>query len=110
MKGPMILIVMIVTACVAADSFGQAPPAGSVDYQTKCQMCHGVSGLADTGPAKTLKVQPLNSATVEAKSDATLTGIIKSGSGKMPAFQGKLTDDEINNLVKYIHQLQAKQN
>jgi hypothetical protein len=37
--------------------------------------------------------------------DAALFNIIKNGKAKMPAFSGKLSDDEIKSVVRYIRGL-----
>jgi cytochrome c6 len=38
--------------------------------------------------------------------DASLIAITKDGKGKMPAYTGKLTDDQIKDVVAYIRTLQ----
>jgi mono/diheme cytochrome c family protein len=45
------------------------------------------------------------SADVQGKSDQQLSDAIKSGQGKMPAYKGKLTDDQVKDLVTYIRSL-----
>jgi len=65
-------------------------------------MCHGADGKGDTGMGKTLKLRDLGSADVQGQSDADLTGIITNGKGKMPKYDGKLSKDQIGDLVKYI--------
>ena len=54
---------------------------------------------------KTLKLRDLGSADVQSQSDADLTGIITNGKGKMPKYDGKLTADQIKDVVKYIRTL-----
>ncbi len=83
----------------------QAP--GQIAYIAKCASCHGMTGMADTQAGKTTNAQPFNGSTVAAMSDATLLGIIKNGSGKMPAYNGKISEDEASKLIQYIHQLQT---
>jgi mono/diheme cytochrome c family protein len=39
-------------------------------------------------------------------SDAVLIGITKDGKGKMPSYNGKLTDAQIKEVVSYIRTLQ----
>ena len=34
-----------------------------------------------------------------------MTALVTNGKGKMPAFKGKLSDDEISAVVKYVHTL-----
>jgi cytochrome c6 len=38
-------------------------------------------------------------------SDADLTALIDNGKGKMPGFKGKLSDDEIGAVAKYVKTL-----
>ena len=46
---------------------------------------------------------------VQKKSDADLNGVITNGMGKtMPAYKGKLTDDQIKQLVGFIRDLGKK--
>jgi cytochrome c6 len=82
---------------------------GNLSYNVKCAVCHGTTGLGDTSPGKQLNIKPFTDSTVLAMSDATLQNIIVSGSGKMPAYKGKLPDAEVTNLIQYIHTLQNHQ-
>ena len=75
-------------------------------YKSKCQMCHAADGSGNTPAGQKLKAHPFNSPDVMKQSDAELTAIIKKGKNKMPAFDGKLTDAQITDLVAYIHTLQ----
>jgi cytochrome c6 len=75
---------------------------GGTDFKAKCAMCHGADGKGDTGMGKTLKVRDLGSADVQGQSDADLNGIITNGKGKMPKYDGKLSKDQVGDLVKYI--------
>jgi mono/diheme cytochrome c family protein len=54
---------------------------------------------------KTLNLKDLGSAEVQAQSDADLTNIITNGKGKMPKYDGKLTEDQISDVVKYVRTL-----
>jgi len=78
---------------------------GAADYKAKCAACHGASGAGDTAMGKNLKIRDLGSADVQAQSDAQLNDIITKGKGKMPAYDGKLSKDQISDLVKYIRSL-----
>ena len=77
-------------------------------YKSKCQMCHGADGLADTPAGKSTKARPFNSPDVTKMSDDDLIKVITDGHAKMPAYKGKLTDAQIKDLVAYIHTLQKK--
>ena len=83
-----------------------AQSMGADTYKSKCQVCHGATGLGDTPAGKAMKASPLNSPAVLKESDAELTAVIKDGKNKMPSFNGKVSDDQIKDLVAYIHTLQ----
>ncbi|MDP3980418.1 MAG: cytochrome c [Chlamydiota bacterium] len=69
-------------------------------YAKKCKSCHGADGAGNAGLAKMLKVEPeLLVLANNQKSDEELTAIIKDGKGKMPPFNGKLSEEEIKGLV-----------
>jgi mono/diheme cytochrome c family protein len=77
-------------------------------FKENCSGCHGESGRGDTPIGKALMVPSFKDASIARKSDTDLLRAIKNGSGKMPAFQGKLQDREVTALVRYVHQLQNK--
>lgn len=78
---------------------------GAADFKAKCAMCHGAHGAGDTVMGKNLNIRDLGSADVQKQSDGELTTIIAKGKGKMPAYDGKLSKDQIGDLVKYIRSL-----
>ena len=73
-------------------------------YKSKCQVCHGADGKGSPAGQK-LGVHDFHSPEVAKESDAALIKTTKEGKGKMPKFEGKLTDDQINALIKYIRSL-----
>jgi cytochrome c6 len=79
---------------------------GADTYKAKCQMCHGATGLGDTPAGKAMKARPFNLPDVLKESDADLLTVIKSGKNKMPAFAGKLTDAQMNDVLAFVHTLQ----
>jgi mono/diheme cytochrome c family protein len=81
----------------------------NISYKAKCEVCHGSTGLADTPTAKRMMVLPFTDPTIVAKSDSDIIGMIENGSGKMPAYKGKLTDQEINGYIQFMRQVQDKQ-
>jgi mono/diheme cytochrome c family protein len=83
-----------------------AQTSGPEIYKAKCQMCHGADGLGATPAGKSMKAIPFNSPDLVKKSDADLIAATKAGKGKMPAYAGKLTDDQIKLTVAYIRTLQ----
>ena len=71
------------------------------DYKVKCAMCHGANGEGKAA----MKTVDFGSADVQKMSDADLTDAITKGKGKMPAYDGKLSKDQIGDLVKWIRTL-----
>lgn len=95
-------LVLIATLAVAGTGFAAD---GAAIFKAKCAMCHGADGSASTGMGKSMGLKPLSSPEVQKMSDADMTTLVANGKGKMPASKGKLTDDEIGAVVKYVHTL-----
>jgi mono/diheme cytochrome c family protein len=77
----------------------------AADYKAKCATCHGPDGKGDTAMGKTMKVKDLGSDEVQKQSDTEMTTIIEKGKKPMPGYEGKLTKEQIDGLVKYIRSL-----
>ena len=78
---------------------------GAAVYKAKCASCHGPDGKGETSIGKSMKLRSLASADVQKTPDAELTKVITDGKGKMPAYKGKLSDDEIKGVVAFIRTL-----
>jgi mono/diheme cytochrome c family protein len=74
-------------------------------YKAKCASCHAADGSGNTPAGTKLGVKAFSDPEVVKHSDAQWTGFTKKGKGKMPAYEGKLTEDQINALVKYMRTL-----
>ena len=94
---------------LAANTMCLAQSSGADTYKNKCQMCHAADGSGDTPAGKAMKALPFNSSGVLKTSDSELIAMVENGKGKMPAFEGKLTDAQIKDVVAYIRTLQKKQ-
>jgi mono/diheme cytochrome c family protein len=85
-----------------------AVPAAADDsgalYKSKCQACHGADGKGSPAGQK-MGAKDFNSPEVAKQTDAELINVTKEGKGKMPKYDGKLTDDQIKGLIKYIRSL-----
>ncbi|MDH5519143.1 MAG: cytochrome c [Acidimicrobiia bacterium] len=95
-----VLVAAILTACV-----GEVPEVSSGDpvlvlgrevYSRNCAGCHGASGQGGTGGK-------LNEGAVAEKfpDPADQFAVIANGRNQMPAFTGKLSDDEIEAVVRF---------
>jgi mono/diheme cytochrome c family protein len=88
---------------VAAALLCLAAPALAADaaalYTARCAACHGKDGKG-TATGKKMGAGDL---TAERKEPvAEIAGDIANGKGKMPAFKGKLTPEEIQALASYV--------
>jgi mono/diheme cytochrome c family protein len=75
-------------------------------FKTNCVSCHAGDGRgSDVG--KSLHVPDFHSSQVQSKTNAQLAEIIAQGSGNMPPFGGRLSNDQISALVKYIRKFRT---
>lgn len=95
--------------CISSLAWGQASAdAGAATFKTKCAMCHGPDGSGKTVMGEKLKIRDLHSAEVQSQNDAALAQIVTKGKEKMPAYDGKLTKEQIEQVVAYIRELGKK--
>ena len=86
----------------------QAQDAGAL-FKSKCAVCHAPDGSGSGAMGKQLGVTDLRADEVQKQTDAQLNDSISNGVGKkMPAYKGKLTDNQIKGLVAYIRELAKK--
>lgn len=94
------LVTLLAVGVVALYSPSAAAQDAAGTYKAKCAMCHGPDGKGGK-----MGTRDFASPEVKAETDAQLTGIITKGKGKMPAYEGKLKDTEIKDLVAYVRSL-----
>ena len=88
-------------ACAVAAMLTSTAAAQAGDlYKTKCASCHGADGKA-TAIGQKMGAKDFSDPDVAKNTDATWTEITKNGKNKMPKYDGKLTDDQIKDLVKF---------
>src|ERR1035438_5248230 len=79
---------------------------GKEVFEKKCAMCHAKNLKGNPAMAKMYKLDPsalsLVKKETQDKKDADLIATTTKGKGKMPAQEGKLTSDEIANVVAYV--------
>jgi cytochrome c553 len=84
------------------------PMSGDVSslYDKKCAECHGKDGRSKSFRGRHTHARDLTDAQwQEEVSDERIYNSISNGKGKMPAFGKKLSDAEINSLIKYVRDL-----
>ncbi len=97
-----------ISASVLAVSLVAAPAKAddaAATYKAKCAGCHAADGSGSSPAGKAMGVPDLRSDESQKKTDAQLIDVTTNGKGKMPAYKGKVTDDQIKGLVAYIRTL-----
>ncbi|HEX4020577.1 MAG TPA: cytochrome c [Acidobacteriaceae bacterium] len=107
MKFRGLFLLIAIYLCLMPNT-GYAQDNAASLYHSRCAMCHGVTGKADTPAGKAFKAVDYHDPAVMAMTDAELTAIITNGKEKMPAFGKRLSASDIAGLVAYIHVLQKK--
>jgi len=92
--------VALATTILLAGAVGFAQ-SGEATYKAKCQMCHGVKGMADSPAGKAMKVKPITDPSVKKFTEAEMIDAVRNGMGKMQAYKGKLTDAQIKEAVEH---------
>jgi cytochrome c6 len=102
-------IATILALVAAAPFLGLSRPPqaqkGQAIFEEMCVGCHGPDGKAQTDMGKKVQAADLTSSAVQSVSDSKLEGTVKSGKGKMPSFDGKLSDEDIHSVVAYVRQI-----
>lgn len=101
----LVMAVLVVAGMMMAPAKHAAAQEAGDLYKTKCQACHGADGKGDTAAGKKLGAKDFHSPEVSKMTDAQLIGVTKTGKEKMPAYDKKLTDDQIKQLITYIRTL-----
>jgi cytochrome c6 len=99
-------ILIILSSLFIAQSYA-ADNAATI-FTSKCAMCHGADGQGKTPMGTKFNIKNLASPEVQKASVAELTQTITKGKNKMPAYEGKLTKDEIAQLATYVKGLGKK--
>lgn len=112
------LVIFAVFYLIPAPTAARTPSAdakaGLEVHKKNCARCHGEHGKGDGPAAKLLKTKPTDwsdKARMSSLSDQDLFKVISKGgesAGKsklMPAFGGKLSDQDIHNVIAFIRSL-----
>ncbi|MBK7857998.1 MAG: cytochrome c [Archangiaceae bacterium] len=97
------LRIALVACCFAASAWADDVPA---IWKSKCESCHGADGKAQTKTGKKEKIEDMTAADWQTKwTDEKMKTIILEGSKdntKMKAFKGKISDADVDGLIKHI--------
>jgi len=81
--------------------------AGTLLYKKHCASCHGRAGLGDGVKARQLETFPgdFSGADFQGQTDGEHFYKTKFGRNEMPAYDKKVSDDDIWNIVNYMRTL-----
>ena len=85
----------------------QTPINPAVTYAKNCATCHGKDGRGNTFKSRHHKhARDLTDARWQSEvSDERILNSIRDGRGRMPAFKGKLTNEQITSLLSFVRDL-----
>ena len=92
---------VIAVAMLTFNAVGFAE-SGQDIYKAHCQSCHGPNGIPSPGMVKMMGVKPASEYTGSAEE---MFKAVRDGKGKMKPFAGKLTDDQIKQVVAFFRTL-----
>ncbi len=103
----IILLIVIFAGCVGEKTGEQVSPGASKGkdiYLANCAGCHGPQGRGDGPMASNLPTPPKDLTVAKGKSDAELKSTIKEGimAMGMPAFEGALSDEEVQDVTEFL--------
>lgn len=101
----LVALVLFLVAFTVTSSLAQDAAA---TFKAKCAMCHGPDGSGKTTMGEKFGIRDLHSADVQKQTDAQLVEIITKGKNKMPAYDGKLTKEQIDQLVAFVRDFGKK--
>ena len=82
--------------------------AGKMVFVNQCAFCHGADGKGGEKPGIGIVPTLRDPAWHERMTDGKIAKTITHGVGKMPSFMGKLTKDELKNVVAFLRSLKRK--
>ena len=97
------ILVLILTSCSSSNEENKHSEKVSkqIDskylYTLKCASCHGQDGKLGAGGAKDLSLSTIT--------DKEIKGIISNGKAPMPSFKSSLSNDEIEEVMKFVKNL-----
>ncbi len=107
--GAALLVAWVLSGCVSGDlpevpADDQGLVRGQMIYSNSCANCHGNSGAGGTG-------NRLNNGIVLDRypDPATQRAFIVEGRNRMPGFGASLTDEQIDDVVRYTREIIALQ-
>jgi cytochrome c553 len=98
---------LVLGSAAAQDARTKSLKNGKGLFEIKCEWCHGPTGKGkpDIADLYDVKMRPLGSKEVQARTDADLKRIVTTGQGKMGGRARELSDHDISDLVAFLRTL-----
>jgi mono/diheme cytochrome c family protein len=77
-------------------------------YASKCAVCHGPDGAANTAKGKELKTRSFKSDEFKKMTDAKAMEVLMKGKGKMEGYEKTLGKEKLEQLLAYCRELSNK--
>src|SRR5713226_1307597 len=101
----VLFIVQATKTQARANGASPMPGDAKTTFDAQCAKCHGKDGRAKSLHAKHVHARDMTDASWQNEvTDERLFNSITKGKGKMPAFGKKLSEDQIDALVRYVRQ------
>lgn len=98
-------LAVVIAVLAASTALWAQASAGATIFKAKCVLCHGADGGGNTPLGKQLKAADLRSKDVQKRTNAELHKTVHDGSANMPPFAEQLSDQEMNQVIKYVRVL-----
>jgi len=101
-----IVIIVFFPLVTLSLAFAQEDSPGKKVYDSKCLMCHGDDAKGDTKAGKLMKTP--NLITGPWKQGTSVSEVVKTlreGLGKMPKYQGKISEEDLKEVAEYTRKL-----
>lgn len=98
----------VFSICCSSGKVADGSTDGAEIFKDACARCHGGDGVPTKGMAARTGVKPLTSERVihQMSDDDLRQQILKGSRSKtMPAFQGALTDEQVDAVIAYVRYL-----
>jgi mono/diheme cytochrome c family protein len=93
---------MIVAMLCTSPAFAEEPSPVTKVWQKKCKKCHGDGVAATRIGIKMGAPENLHEST-EGQTVEQILESLRVGKNKMPSFEKKMTQDELNEMASYLH-------